>query len=495
MENGFVIPKWATNAQGYIDALRRAGDTLPPEDIRDGIDMLSEKRIAEILEAESEYPANGAVYYVSADGDDDNDGRSPEKAWRTLEKASEAGRYEIGDTVLFRRGDVFRGELRIHCGVTYSAYGEGRKPRLYGWDKNSADPSLWKETDVENVWEYTESIENDIGNMVFDEGKQWARKVIKSFEEDGRSLDFRAKREFYTYKDLCENMTFWHDNDSGVLYLRCEVGNPGECFYEIEMGQRRRIMLNGSTPHHVTIDNLCVMHTGYHGIGVGNARGLTIRNCEFGWIGGSIQMGLVWNRTWPTPFGNAIEIYGEAKDFTVDNNYVHDVYDAAATHQFSRDSNYPRIFNYNVRYSNNVFERCVYGVEIFIGGIEGTERRNDVVTIENNILRMGGGFGHEQRPDENVTALIRNGATTINTTAYVVRNNILDRSKTRLITADDDGASLAEYFGNIYVQKKGTELLSRYSESFEASREGESVLVGRGHEHDALMIFTDELGY
>lgn len=495
MSDKFEIPKWATNAKGYIEALRRAGDTLSPKAVCDGIEMLSKKRIAEILGTSSEYPTGGNVYYVSAEGNDENDGKSPEAAWRTLNKVSESGRYEIGDTVLFRRGDIFRGELYIHCGVTYSAYGEGRKPRLYGWDKNSADPSLWKTTDVEHVWEYAETVENDIGNMVFDEGRKWARKVIKSFEADGKNLDFRAKREFYTYKDLSEDMTFWHDNDSGTLYLRCEAGNPGEIFYEIEMGQRRRVVLNGSTPHYVTLDNLCIMHTGYHGIGVGNARGLTVRNCELGWIGGSIQMGLVWGRSWPTPFGNAIEIYGEAKDFTVDNNYVHDVYDAAATHQFSRDSTFPIIFNYNVRYSNNVFEKCVYGVEIFVGGVKGTQRRNDVITIENNILRMGGGFGHEQRPDENVTALIRNGATTVNTTAYTVKNNILDRSKTRLITADDDGASLAEYFGNIYVQKKGTELLSRYSESFEATPDGKAALEARGHEHDALMIFTDELGY
>ncbi len=493
MSDRFEIPRWATNAQGYIEALRRAGDTLSPEAVRDGIDMLSQKRIAEILGSESLYTTGGTVYYVSADGDDTKDGKSPETAWRTLDKAGEKGRYEIGDTVLFRRGDIFRGELFIHCGVTYSAYGEGRKPRLYGWDKNSADPSLWKKTNVEHVWEYAEAVENDIGNMVFDEGKAWARKVIKSFESDGRSLDFRAKREFYTYKDLSEDMTFWHDNDSGILYLRCEAGNPGECFYEIEMGQRRRILVNGSTPHHVSIDNLCIMHTGFHGIGVGNAKGITIRNCEFGWIGGSIQMGLVWGRSWPTPFGNAIEIYGEAKDFTVDNNYIHDVYDAAATHQISRGTTVPVIFNYNVKYSNNVFERCVYGVEIFVGGVEGTQRRNDVITIENNILRAGGGFGHDQRPDENVTALIRNGATTLNTTAYVVKNNILDRSRTRLITADDDGASLAYYFGNIYVQKKDAELMTRYGESFPASKEGEKALIERGHEHDALMIFTDEL--
>ncbi len=43
------------------------------------------------------------TYYLSALGADDSDGRSPETAWRTLERANAA--VKPGDTVLLRRGD------------------------------------------------------------------------------------------------------------------------------------------------------------------------------------------------------------------------------------------------------------------------------------------------------------------------------------------------------------------------------------------------------
>ena len=33
---------------------------------------------------------------------------------------------------MFRRGDIWRGRILTKAGVTYSAYGRGEKPRIYG---------------------------------------------------------------------------------------------------------------------------------------------------------------------------------------------------------------------------------------------------------------------------------------------------------------------------------------------------------------------------
>ena len=78
--------------------------------------------------------ASAATYYVSADGSDANDGASPERAWRSLDKVNMAA-LEPGDHVLFRRGDQWRGSLHPRSGaegapVLYGAYGEGTKPVL-----------------------------------------------------------------------------------------------------------------------------------------------------------------------------------------------------------------------------------------------------------------------------------------------------------------------------------------------------------------------------
>ena len=75
------------------------------------------------------------VFYVdSVAGDDVNAGDSPEAAWASLGRVSNAD-LKPGDTVRFKRGGVWRGTLTPRSGamgapITYAAYGEGEKPLL-----------------------------------------------------------------------------------------------------------------------------------------------------------------------------------------------------------------------------------------------------------------------------------------------------------------------------------------------------------------------------
>jgi hypothetical protein len=97
----------------------------------------------------------GSVYYVdSSNGNDAAAGRTPSEAWRTLSRVNEAELLP-GDSVLFRRGGVFRGQLIPVSGseagdVVYGAYGSGAKPRLLGSVSKSAvsdwlleSPDIW----------------------------------------------------------------------------------------------------------------------------------------------------------------------------------------------------------------------------------------------------------------------------------------------------------------------------------------------------------------
>lgn len=82
-------------------------------------------------------------FYVSADGNDGDPGTSPEAAWKTPERVSRADLMP-GDAVLFRRGDIFRGQIVCRPGVTYAYFGKGERPRIYGGPKDLADESLWE---------------------------------------------------------------------------------------------------------------------------------------------------------------------------------------------------------------------------------------------------------------------------------------------------------------------------------------------------------------
>ena len=116
--------------------------------IKADIDKKAEALKHEILTSESNYSeAYGNIYYVSAKGDDNNDGLSSKTPIKTLEKASSLELLP-GDAVLFKRGETFRGTLKGHQGVVYSAYGEGKKPVLTNSLQNYAQPELWEETDL-----------------------------------------------------------------------------------------------------------------------------------------------------------------------------------------------------------------------------------------------------------------------------------------------------------------------------------------------------------
>lgn len=316
------------------------------------------RRRAEILGSADEITVSGRTYYVSCDGDDGNDVLSPKRPWRALRKVSEFPLSE-GDCVRFRRGDLFRGSVHARPGVTYTAYGQGDKPKFYGWDKNLADPALWEPRDREHgIWHLTEPI-LDCGTLVFENGQAHSRKLIPSYRDGGFVCRDDPDRPFDVAAEMTRDLDMVClydrrltdtpskgedfpipviDGESlGDLYLRCDKGNPGAVFGDIEALPRRRIFVIGGS-NGVTVDNLCIKYTGDHAIagGGGCLKGLRVTNCEIGWIGGSIQHYFGTDPNYPeggrgtvTRYGNAVEIYGGCDGYTVENCYIYQVYDGA----------------------------------------------------------------------------------------------------------------------------------------------------------------------
>lgn len=97
------------------------------------------EEILEKAEKEAEEPdetEGGKSFYVDGiNGDDSNDGLSPESAWKTVARA-QIRYYKPGDKLLYHRGQVFNGYMVWSSSGTYnepitiSAYGEGNAPRL-----------------------------------------------------------------------------------------------------------------------------------------------------------------------------------------------------------------------------------------------------------------------------------------------------------------------------------------------------------------------------
>ena len=111
--------------------------------------------------------SRSADYYVdSLNGDDANAGTTPATAWKSLERV-DAAPLVAGDSVLFRRGRVWRGTLRTKPGeegrpVRYGAYGKGPKPRILS-SADLSDPKLWTRVG-DDLWATPENRFRDAEN-------------------------------------------------------------------------------------------------------------------------------------------------------------------------------------------------------------------------------------------------------------------------------------------------------------------------------------------
>lgn len=314
----------------------------------------------------------GTAYYISNDGNDSADGTSPESAWATIDRLNQA-ELDYGDAVFFRRGDVWRAvQVNSQPGVTYSAYGEGEKPGLYGSEENGGGAekwSLWYEgEDGRKIWVYYRPM-LDCGAIVLNGGVAVAEKVQPFWngqtyqvlsdmwltdQTEQAAEDQATLPEFDPAVHLTEDLTFFSQASNGLpdtlpiyllgwvdtgereqycltadgpLYLRCDQGNPGELYGDIEF-------LSPYAPFDgvrddVVIDNLCVLYTGRNILSVApECESVLVQNCELGWGGGCAAS---YAADTITGYGAGVQRNGgvggaSSSHNTFRNNYVHETY-------------------------------------------------------------------------------------------------------------------------------------------------------------------------
>ncbi len=441
------------------------------------IDKKAAELYGKIHNSKTEITATGKCYYISPNGSDSNSGTSPDSPWKTLTKVNAYG-FSAGTVVYFERGGLWRGSVRLLPGVTYTAYGEGDKPTIYGSPLDGADESLWTLVEgTTNIWRFEKDL-LDCGSVVFNHGEYHSNKEIPSY--NGTTYLFRNSSRVFDFKtDISKNLGIFCDNKRNLsepcpLYLRCDEGNPGALFDSIEFMPRQNI-ISVVANKDATVDNLRFMYTGAHAIGAGTLAGFTVTNCEFLWIGGSIQNYSSGGGTMAVRYGNAVESYGAPNGYTVENCYIYQVYDTGITHQMSGGTQTNGIQK-NIRYAGNLIEYCSYSIEYFLGdGSEGTpERYMENVIIEDNIMRYSGfGFGN-QRTDRICMSHIKSGNHRNAVKGdFIIRNNIFDRSREMLLYV---GATSREHLpvmsGNTYIQ-------------YLSSKETPNAILGRYGAHNA----------
>lgn len=385
-----------------------------------------------ILNAAGSVPQSGNKWYLSSSSTGRGDGISSDTPWNSLRALEDnADRIMPGDSVLFERGSVFRGNFITKSGVYYGAYGVGNKPCICGSDRNYAD-TPWKKAG-ENIWLLDCKFDADVGLLVF---------------ENCQNIGYKRSN----IKDLTKNFDFFCDHsDSNKVYLYLEY-DPSR-FNSLEIGVNKNLIWITENIYDVTIENLSLNYTGAHGIrALNGAKNITVKNCVISYLGGCYIPGY---KDGMVRYGNAIEFWQGCENVSIENCWIHDIYDSGISHQ-----GHGSYVVKNITFCNNLIEYCGMGsIEYWLWYRCEDENWAENVRYSDNIMRFAGyGFGGEQRPDKVSAHILSNGNNQNKFLGFCIEGNIFDRSSCELIEISSRENTYPELKANTYIQGRGLKL-------------------------------------
>ncbi|MDR2376187.1 MAG: hypothetical protein LBD96_07105 [Treponema sp.] len=312
------------------------------------------------------------TYYIDPqNGNDKAEGTNESAPLKTI-----AGRtFRPADSVLFKRGSVIRGALKLCDGdetgyITYGAYGQGPDP-VINLSLDAGKAALWTESSP-GVWRFLGAVDGDVCGIVFNGGSsfgglRWSKGQLLS----------QGSYYFSAYdKDEAKRTP-------AELYL-ASAGNPAEVYQSIELlTKKERGAVMGR--RYIIFEHFTVEKTGIHGYTTDFADHVHIRNCLFQYIGGAM-----FDLSRNLRYGNAVEFWNGAQDCVVEHCVFRDIYDSAVTHQgeFGKSA-VPERF----RIHSNVFLHC---------GLCAYEWRGpsskDIVVENNVFMEAGGPFSLQGEP-------------------------------------------------------------------------------------------------
>lgn len=383
----FSVPEELMSESEYRKTMDEFSAMLPYSDATDDfyrkLDEFTKKSKDMIYYHNADAVFSGTAYYVSNDGDDEADGLTPETAWKTY-KNPNTRTFNMGDAVLFRRGDVWRGMLEAKDGVTYSAYGEGPKPKLMA-AYDGLTYSAWLKTDVENVWVIEKPFtDKDIGSIEFNQGEKYAKKKLKK-EALKENFDFFYCSDFAWVRP--EDCTEQPDNR---IYFYFDKGNPAEYFDDIEINMCNRIITSQTGSHDITYYNLELLY-GTSPIWTYDSKNIVISYCVCGWSGG-----ILWRKAkegYNTRYGGGVCTWHGCDNVSFDHCYIYEQFDSGVTPQYHWHDETSAIYN-DYKCTDCVFEGCEWTFEYYNAQSNKTDNCFNRMIFSYNLCRKGGeGYG------------------------------------------------------------------------------------------------------
>ena len=486
------------NAQNTADI------SSPDEDILFSVNEWKE----EFNTAVKDLAITGKTYYISNNGDDNNDGLSPETAWATLDRAFETywpltrTLIKPGDAVLLERGDTWyvspdeidgltSDAYNIVDGVTLGAYGEGARPIIRGDIPEANDPSFWTLYYDKNgikIWETSEKLQ-DVNVIVFNEGESYANEIMPFWSTTlndycnakGEMFDIVTELEnnlsFCCMLDLdsAESVDLQNSTAKGTVFLRCDEGNPADVFYEVAVPQAQTGLGLHTNASLVDLDIryfTCIAAelSGYDGY-----TGQQVINCEVSWCGGLISEYQFSNERpegvlRPYCAGGALQVSGSEN--SVRDCYIHHCGPMTLICSIHVDEPRMRKFE-NMTHTGNLIEYCgsaLHMADLSKMDYEDAEGYISNLTFSDNIVIYSGEGWVEnhilQIDSENSMffSAVENTMGAANNGGIYIADNIFYGSKANLLCLTDnlwnDTGNVnqsIDFSGNVYAQyKNGT---------------------------------------
>ena len=212
------------------------------------------------------------TYYLSEEGDDANDGMSPEKPRKSLEKYSNLSNINI----LLKCGETYDMTTGFNLGsnVVMGFYGDGERPRINFYQEIDRE---WKPAPgYTNVWmlDLAETVfDNDAGNqtncnighLLIDGQVNWKRLCV--FE----NTDYN----FPEYLAECKDYSWGVDFKNKTLYMY-DDRNPNQRNIQFALNSNA---LNVSNSRNSSLIGLEFMGAGRHGISMVDATNIEVCSC------------------------------------------------------------------------------------------------------------------------------------------------------------------------------------------------------------------------
>lgn len=466
----------------------------------------------------------GNAYYISNNGDDANDGLSPETAWSSIGRLQDAD-LQFGDAIFFERGGLWREamfpeKVTSTEGLTISAYGVGEKPRLYGSPENGTGAEKWElyfeGANGEKIWKFHREMP-DVSVIVMNDGETYARRDVP-FWTGTEFVDMLDFSKPYVVEEQLKDMEFFtqlayaktpydpshlflaaHKDGyavliEGPLYLRSDAGNPGELFSSIEFTSA--YPLADGVANHTTLDNLHMAY-GKHACG-GYWQGVSkdyvyFQNNEWGWIGGHISRYEASDAAYDMMTGGSAEPSKPTKYVFMDggegntngsfsrviNNYTHHSFQEGPTLESFFGDKDPITDDI---YEGNLLEYCLMGMILTNWDREAHEPHifNNVTMRDNMVLYSGfenlyNFFNVKDKPDRGENWFAEPGFRMNDTHAFSTMNQLNPHDGTLSVTGNTFAFSASQllniegyteeyshiFDGNTYAQIPGMIWLTR----------------------------------